>query len=120
MLAELPSSQNAGEPRRRWFTSECFDLIVWMTGKGAVWGFQLCYGRGREERALTWTSEHGYSHDRIDDGEGNPTKNRTPILLPDGAFPARGILAEFVSEADAIDATIRDAVVERLVALAGR
>jgi hypothetical protein len=116
MLRELSSNQRAGEPKRRWFRSEKFDLIVWME-KDKVWGFQLCYDRDRQERALTWTSEHGYSHDRIDDGEGNPTKNQTPILVPDGAFPARKILEAFTSEAVGIDPMIRDTVVERLVAL---
>jgi hypothetical protein len=120
MLSELSSSQKTGEPKRRWFRSERFDLIVWMTEKDMVWGFQLCYGRGRQERALTWTSEHGYSHDRIDDGEGNPTKNQTPILVPDGVFPAREILAGFTGEASAIDSMIRHFVVERLVSLAER
>ena len=117
MLSELSSSQKTGEPKRRWFRSERFDLIVWMTENGKVWGFQLCYGRGRQERALTWTAERGYSHDRIDDGEGNPTKNQTPTLIPDGAFPVRKVLEGFAREAVVIDPMIRDAVVERLVTL---
>lgn len=120
MLTELSSSQKTGEPKRRWFRSEHFELIVWITENERVWGFQLCYGRDRGQRALTWTSEHGYSHDRIDDGEGNPTKNQTPMLIPDGVFPAREILDGFVGEAAAIDSMIRDFVVERLVSLVKR
>lgn len=120
MLTELSSSQKMGEPKRRWFRSERFDLIVWVTEEGGVWGFQLCYGHGGRERALTWTSEGGYSHDRIDDGEGSPTKNRTPILVSDGPFPVGKVLEGFISEAVAIDPMIRDFVVERLVALEKR
>jgi hypothetical protein len=120
MLTELSSRQKTGEPKRRWFRSERFELIVWITENETVWGFQLCYDRGRGERALTWTFEHGYSHDRIDDGEGNPTKNQTPILMPDGVFPAREILEGFADEADAIDSSIRDFVIERLAPLARR
>jgi hypothetical protein len=56
MLTELSSSKKTGEPKRRWFRSERFDLIVWLTEYERVWGFQLCYRHGGEERALTWTS----------------------------------------------------------------
>jgi len=87
-LKEISSSDEKGGLRRKWFSDANWDLIVWLSGPGEIWGFQLCYDRARDERALTWTRETGYSHDRIDDGEGNPTKNRTPVLVPNGVFPA--------------------------------
>jgi hypothetical protein len=120
MLKELPSSQRQGEPKRRWFQSDALDLIVWLTEGEGIWGFQLCYDRGREERVLTWTAEAGYSHDRIDDGEGNPIKNQTPILIPDGTFPGRRVLDELVSETRGIDPRIRAFVVERVGGFAGQ
>jgi len=120
MLIELSSAQKPGELKRRWFQSERFDLVVWVTENESVRGFQLVYNRGGDERALTWTANEGYSLDRIDDGEANPTKNQTPILVPDGAFPARVILAGFTDESNAIDSMIRDFVVERLVSLTER
>jgi hypothetical protein len=100
--------------RRRWFSDADWDLIVWLSGPGEIWGFQLCYDRARDERALTWTRETGYSHDRIDDGEGNPTKNRTPVLVPDGVFPALDIVKRFARDAGDIPPAIRDFVIDRI------
>lgn len=44
---------------------EYFELIVWFADDSTIWGFQLCYDRGRSERAFTWTAADGYSHNRI-------------------------------------------------------
>ena len=88
MLTELTHvSQRQGEPKRRWFQSPDEDLIVWYAQDGSILGFQLCYDIRRGERALTWLSGRGYSHERVDDGEvvGLGHK-RTPVLVPDGAF----------------------------------
>ncbi|HTB63763.1 MAG TPA: hypothetical protein VK737_09250, partial [Opitutales bacterium] len=48
----------------------------------------LCYDLGREERALTWKPETGYTHDCVDDGESNAPAGYkgSPILVPDGAI----------------------------------
>ena len=70
MLKEMSVGQHTDPPRRRWFTDEDLDLIVWFSEQGAPDGFQLCYDRRGHERALTWTKGAGYRHDRIDDGEG--------------------------------------------------
>jgi hypothetical protein len=89
-------SQRAGEPRRRWFESDDEDLIVWFSGDGAIVGFQLCYDRRREERALTWHAEEGYSHMRVDDGEAiGQVRKSSPVLFPDGAFDAGAMLTRF-------------------------
>ena len=54
MLAEVEHvRQRAGEPRRRWFASDDLDLIVWLDEADRFVGFQLCYDKGRSERALT-------------------------------------------------------------------
>lgn len=119
-MKELAASRKQGEPKRRWFHGQRLDLIVWLSEEGGISGFQLCYDRGRTERALTWTREGGYSHDRIDDGEGDPTKNQTPILMPDGRFPARAILEELANEAWTVDPGIRRFVVEQVAAYEGR
>ncbi|MFI5367047.1 MAG: hypothetical protein ACHQ4J_15650 [Candidatus Binatia bacterium] len=76
--------------------------------------FQLCYDRRHGEQALTWTHDGGFSHHGIDDGEGNPAKNQTPILVADGAFPRDEILQLLVNEAEEIDAWIRELVVEKI------
>jgi hypothetical protein len=70
MLVEIRNTrQIEGEGFRRWFTDEFFDLIVWYDEKRTLVGFQLCYDKEGRERALTWTREHGFQHNRIDDGE---------------------------------------------------
>ncbi len=96
MLAEWANvRQIAGEPERRWFSDEDHDLIVW-EAEGRVVGFQLCYDKKGSERALTWTEEHGYSHDAVDNGETQPgTPKRTPILMLDGYFNADRVAEEF-------------------------
>jgi hypothetical protein len=97
VLRELPTvKQVKGEHRRRWFNSESEDLIVWYADDGSIFGFQLCYDRLRSERALTWLPETGFSHDRIDDGEGvGLAHKRSPVLVPDGVFDARDVAIRF-------------------------
>lgn len=81
--------QVPGEPARRWFSDEFFDLIVWLEPDRTVWGFQLCYDRGYKPRALTWTKKNGYKHAGIDDGEGaGGMQKGSPVLVEDGAFDA--------------------------------
>jgi hypothetical protein len=113
MLKEMSSGRQA-QPWRRWFTDEEFDLIVWFSRQGTPDGFQLCYDRKGHERALTWTEDAGYSHDRIDDGEGNPTKNRSPILVSDGVFPAAEVLRRFEATSSGIESHIRQFVAQKL------
>ena len=115
-MRELASIEEKDGLRRRWFSDADWDLIVWLTGPGEIWGFQLCYDRVRAERALTWTRETGYSHDRIDDGEGSPTKNRTPVLMPDGVFRSLEIAQRFARDANEVPAAVRDFVIEKILA----
>lgn len=118
MLKELRATQVSGELRRRWFADEHFDLIVWFAEDDTVDGFQLCYNLGHAEHALTWDRSSGYRHDRVDDGESSPTRNRTPILVADAHFPASQILSRMESSCDSVDAPIRTVVVEKIRAYA--
>jgi hypothetical protein len=113
MLREMSIGQQGGR-RRRWFADEYFDLIVWFTARDAPDGFQLCYDRNTRERAVTWTEDAGYSHDRIDNGEGNPTKNRAPVLLSDGSFPAADVLRRFEMSSATIEPHIRQFAAQKL------
>jgi len=117
-LTELPVSRSSGEAKRRWFQSSYFDLVVWLTDEDAISGFQLCYDRGPHEHALVWSSQTGFSHYRVDDGEADPLKNQSPVLAMDGAFPAAETLRRFGDEAGGIDPAIRNFVVERINSLA--
>jgi hypothetical protein len=88
MLREVTHiRQIKGEQKRRWFSNDFFDLLVWIDETDGISGFQLSYDRSQNQRALTWHIESGFTHDRIDDGEGKPGKIKaTPILLPDSHF----------------------------------
>ena len=114
MLKEMSLGQQSEQPRRRWFTDEDFDLIVWVSEQGAPEGFQLCYDRKGHEHALTWTADAGFKHDRIDDGEENPTRNRSPILVSDGAFPAAHVLARFEIASAEVESQVRQFVAQKL------
>jgi hypothetical protein len=105
MLREMgPVRQVAGEPSRRWFADRAFDLIVWSDARGDLTGFQLCYRKGSDEHALTWWRETGFSHDRIDDGEGLPENHKmTPILVPDGSFDRDQLVASFRRVSQGLD-----------------
>lgn len=93
MLKEAANiRQNPGEPRRRWFDDEYFDLIVWFEPGEEIWGFQLCYDRERKPRALTWTRQYGYRHSGIDTGESvTGTSQVAPVLVEDGLFDSGSV-----------------------------
>jgi hypothetical protein len=108
MLTEYKNvRQIIGEPRRRWFSDDFFDLIVWFSKENFILGFQLCYDMGGSQRALTWKRPDAYFHQRIDDGEGRPGKHKaTPILVPDGRFNYKLIASRFQKESVNIEPVI--------------
>jgi len=103
MLTELDKVPQHGGRRRRWFRSAKQELIVWFSEDDTIWGFQLCYDLDRKEKALTWTRDLGFSHERVDDGEDVGLRyKRTPILVMDGAFEADRVRREFLSIAASV------------------
>ncbi len=83
MLKEtLNAQQPPDEPRRRCFTDRDCDLYVWYDDDGQVVQFQLCYDKGPEEKAFTWSRDHGVVQHGVDDGSqtGRFTIKGTPIL----------------------------------------
>ncbi len=113
MLREIKHiRQISGEPFRRWFSNDIFDLIVWYSSDDEVIGFQLCYRFGSEEKALTWLQKAGFSHSRVDDGERHPgLQKMAPILVPDGTFESQHVLALFEKESKEIDPEVVKVVV---------
>jgi len=102
--------QIPGDYRRRLFSDQNSDLIVWLEGDESIHGFCFSYDLQAEARALTWIAGKGFSHDRIDLGEESPLANRTPILIRDAA-PPRGEIARRFQEIDGeLPAGIRDFV----------
>lgn len=119
MLREISETrQIRGEPRRRWFNSESMDLYVWYDNEDVPLGFQLCYGKPNEERALTWFRPSSYSHMRVDTGSssspGSGPGAGTPLLVLDGLFDSRSVAAEFERFAAGLPQDVRDLVSARL------
>jgi hypothetical protein len=107
--------QVPGDPRRRWFTDDFFDLIVWYDPDGAITGFQLCYDKKEYERALTWTVHEGFRHHRIDAGESPGRAKMSPVLTADGAFAKDMIAERFRDDAAEIEREISAFVYNRLM-----
>lgn len=96
MLREIHDvRQVPGEPRRRWFSDEDFDLIVWLDPQDRLIGFQLCYDKETEQKALMWLEDDGYRHSRIDDGDNPGKMKASPVLEADGHFDREGIGRRF-------------------------
>ncbi len=117
MLAEFPDvRQEHGPSHRRWFQDDLLDLIVWHDGAGAVTGFQLCYPSKHHENALTWRTESGFTHSRVDTGTDDPLHNRTPILTPQGPTPWAEIRQLFEARSQSLEPALRELITARLLA----
>jgi hypothetical protein len=114
MLIEKPCRQILDEPPRRWIYDDYFDLIVWGVSADTLIGFQLCYDKPGRERALTWKRDKGLSHMAVSGGDTSPLGNYTPILVPDGEFPADMVTRQFLWRSAGIDSWIRDLVMEKI------
>jgi hypothetical protein len=101
---------------RRWFESDGFDLVVWYGADRAVTGFQICYETPRGEFALTWRDGAGFAHNAVDEGDGGPVKNQTPILVPDGRAPWPLLVRRFGERSGALEPALRDLVARQLAA----
>lgn len=120
MLQEIKRVRQTEETgRRRWFSDDFFDLIVWYDDRDSLLGFQLCYDLRGDQRVLTWHRRRGYSHDRVDDGEQVPQRDMTPILVADGLFARDSIITRFKERVGDIDRTVAELVVARLEAYDG-
>ena len=106
--------QRPGEDFCQWFRDEYFDLYVWTNPSGTITGFQLCYDKPGDEHALTWFSDKGFFHHRIDPGDQTPTKNRTPILVQDGIFQSDEVERRFAESSTTLDANLAAFVMRKL------
>ena len=79
--------------------SDDLDLVIWCDESGRPTGFQLCYDKGRSERALTWQPDRGFTHTIVDDGERVGGKYKAiPILIAGGLFAANRVANLFSEE----------------------
>jgi len=117
MLKEVRGvRQIPGDARRRVFFAEDLDLTVWFDRDDAVTGFELCYDKGKNERAVRWKRGQGFVHQKVDDGENRPGRYKgTPILVPDGQFPAKKISRLFEESSREMDRSISDFVYRKLL-----
>jgi len=111
LLREIPHvRQDKPGLERRWYQDEFFDLYTWHAPDGALVSFQLCYDVRGRERALSWHREYGFSHNKIDAGDGGPLGRMSPILVGAGQFPHRLVRQRFVAEAAILDAPTRELI----------
>lgn len=121
MLTEIRNPrQIEGEGFRRWFTDEYFDLIVWYAMDRTLVGFQLCYDKLDHERALTWTREHGFQHNRIDAGEVPGHAKMTPVIIADGEFSRDPVAERFRKASGQIEPAVARFVYETVKKYPGR
>jgi len=102
-------SQVPGEPHKRWFQSDYFDLFVWYNKDDSLWGFRLCYDRGYGEHSLTWKSDTGsVSHHSIE--PSRPAFNQhpsTPMLGEAGQKVPAEVLERFNREGTTLPDDLR-------------
>jgi hypothetical protein len=89
-------------------------LIVWYKRRNKIHGFQLCYGKPVWERALTWLRDRGFAHTAIESGEEEAERNQTPILVPDGSFPAEEVKTELQRRAVDLSVNLRKLVLKKI------
>lgn len=116
MLRELSHvRQIKGGHPRRWFQSSDEDLIVWYAGDESIYGFQLCYNRKHDEKALTWIRGRGFSHNRVDAGARLGLKYaRAPILVADGRFDVGAMTRRFLEISVSLPVEVREFVLTKL------
>lgn len=115
MLREiLALRQDNPRLRRRWFQDEFFDLYTWQANSGALVRFQLCYDVRGRERALTWSRERGFSHNKVDSGEEFAGQPMTPLLVAAGKFPHQRVRTRFLREAASLDDSTRKFILDKM------
>lgn len=102
---------------RRWFADEYFDLFVWTDSEG-IRAFELCFDKPRDERAVAWKWDRGFSRARIDAGEDNPAKNNTPIWVKDeGELKLSELILRFEQSGGELDPKVYEFVRAKLASL---
>ncbi|MGB0723603.1 MAG: hypothetical protein ACPGU7_14530 [Gammaproteobacteria bacterium] len=111
MLSEvLPPATDIGEDTRRWFRDAVMDVFVWCDEGGELRRFELSTRVGSGENAVTWDGAQGLRCYRVDAGEDDPRRNRSPILIDgwDACLPA--IAGRFRVAARGMDTDLRDRI----------
>ena len=121
MLHEYPANQVTGESRRRWFSDDDWDVIVWQDDSNRVVGFQLCYDRTRDEHALTWRQDRGFTHQKVDAGESDVQHyKQSPILIADGKFDPQALANTFKQKSAKMDPAMAAFIHDKLAEMSAR
>jgi len=107
--------QHEGEFRRRWFYGQRIDLLVWLTERDEIVGFQLCYDELQSKHALTWFKDKGYQHNLVDEGDKIGRRGGSPILLMNVQFEKEEVSEAFKKEGKDIDERIAKFVYEKIM-----
>ena len=115
MLAEIPHvKQYEPTRRRRWFQDDYFDLFVWQDDQGAFTGFQLCYDRSRQQRALSWSVETGWRHEGVNQPEEKPGRAMSALFVADGVLDRCALADRFRDAAVKLPEDVRRFVHTRI------
>ena len=114
MLREAKARQIPGEPRRRWFRDEDFDLFVWFAPDETICGFQLCYDKQEDQHAFTWFAGCAATHHRVDEPDEAYAYGQSPMLVAGNALPAERVGMEFVAASVRLEPAIRTLVQQTL------
>jgi len=111
--------QIPGEPLRRWFADDYFELIVWFSPSQEIEAFELSYEVQGDWQAIKWSPLKGCHHYQIDAGEGRAYKPQAvPTLQLDSNFSKaemRAIYQKFQAASQGIDSDIARFVAQQIL-----
>lgn len=121
MLTELKEvSQDSADARRRWFTGDRLELVVWEDDDG-VRAYQLRYSRFTGhggppgDGVFDWRRGEGLAHFLLDDGEDRAARAKAaPVLKPAAGGPLLAVAEAFRAESEALEPRLRSVVDETL------
>jgi len=99
---------------RRWFQDDYFDLFVWQDEHGAPVAFQLCYARGESEGVISWTTDGGFDHTRVDSGDAPFRHAMAPLLRPAAMPPYFTVHDRLLAASADWDPRLRAFLLERM------
>jgi len=118
MLSPHPCRQpDATNPHtiKRWFSDANNDLFVWLNADGRVTAFQFSYDKTVNEHLLGWSEVHGYSHNRIDDGEDVYLHIKmSPIMVPGAAVDCLQLAETFRSVSELLEPELVEFIYRKL------
>jgi hypothetical protein len=119
MLSEYKDvRQRDGEGYRRWFTDQYFDVIIWYDREGgSMTGFQVCYDKGKSERAFTWKLEGNVvqSHRYVVNGPVEIGMNKmTSMLKGDADVIDENILARLRESKGELEADLLKSILAKI------